>query len=298
MSSSRQAQPPSRGAPSPRLRDNIYWFGSRGCIFTSPGFRAGETTRQAAVLLLTASRESVEVAALGSLVKHDALGIAPMCTRQLHAVDVGLVSVNVHVDHPAFRAFCTIPTPGLLSLERSAFSRFDDQLVDAYEGRLSREEAEQLFESLVQTATAQLPEPEPSDPRTTLLRQLVRRHPSCTLEDLADELNVSYTTASHLFSRTMGVSLRSYQLWIKAVRAAARMEVGARLTDIAHEVGFVDSAHLSRTWRRTYGFAPSYVTDGTRVRVLGPPAPRDRTPERSMAAGETEMAGRRRAPVT
>jgi AraC-like DNA-binding protein len=50
--------------------------------------------------------------------------------------------------------------------------------------------------------------------------------------------------------------------------AAARMAVGAQLTHIAHEVGFVDSAHLSRTWRRTYGFAPSRITDGTKVRVL------------------------------
>ena len=66
----------------------------------------------------------------------------------------------------------------------------------------------------------------------------------------------------------MGVPLRSYQLWIKAIRAAARMDKGARLTDIAHEVGFADSAHLSRTWRRTYGFAPSYITDGARVRLF------------------------------
>jgi AraC-like DNA-binding protein len=270
---SRQTRRPSRGELSPCVRDNIYWFGSRGCIFTSPWFRAGNTTRQAAVLLLTASHESVEVAAQDRVVKHDALGIAPMCTRRLHAMDVGLVSVNVHVDHPSFRAFCTIPTPGVLSLDRGAFARFDDQLVEAYEGRLDREGAEQLFEALVQTATEQLPEPEPRDPRTTFVRQLVRRSPSCTLEDVADQLNVSYTTASHLFSKTMGVSLRSYQLWIKAVRAAARMEVGARLTDIAHEVGFVDSAHLSRTWRRTYGFAPSYVTDDRRVRVLGPLVP-------------------------
>ena len=32
-------------------------------------------------------------------------------------------------------------------------------------------------------------------------------------------VNVAYTTASHVFARAMGVPLRSYQLWIKAVRA-------------------------------------------------------------------------------
>lgn len=258
----------SFGAPSTRLRDNVYWFGSRGCIFTSPSFLAGDTTRQAAVLLLSMSRESVEVAAPGRVVRHDAVGVAPMCTRRLHAIDVGLVSVNVHVHHPGFRAFCTIPAPGVLGLDRSAFAAFDEQLLGACEGRLSQAAAAQLFEALVQTATEQLPRPQPCDPRTRVLHDLMRRSPECSLEDMAGELNVSYTTASHLFSRAMGVSLRSYQLWIKAIRAAARMAVGARLTDIAHEVGFADSAHLSRTWRRTYGFAPSYITDGTKVRVL------------------------------
>ena len=66
----------------------------------------------------------------------------------------------------------------------------------------------------------------------------------------------------------MGVPLRSYQLGIKAIRAAARMAVGAQLTHIAREAGFVDSAHLSRTWHRTYGFSPSRIADGTKVRVL------------------------------
>ena len=258
----------SGGVPPAGASDHIYWFGSRGCIFTSPCFLAGDTTRQAAVLLLTASRESVEVAALGRVVRHDAVGIAPMCTRRLHAVDVGLVSVNIHVNHPAFRAFCSIPGPGLLGLDRAAFTRFDDELVGACAGRLTHAAAAELFDALVQTATEQLPRPQPCDPRIRMLRELVRKRPACSLEDMAGELNVSYTTASHLFSRAMGVSLRSYQLWVKAVRAAGRMVVGARLTDIAHEVGFTDSAHLSRTWRRTYGFAPSYVTDGTKVRVV------------------------------
>jgi AraC-like DNA-binding protein len=257
-----------RGARSSGASDNVYWFGSRGCIFTSPSFEAGDTTRQAAVLILTASRRPVEVAAPGRVVRHDALGIAPMCTRQLHATDAGLVSINVHVHHPNFRAFCAIPGPGVLGLDRAAVSRFDEQLVQAGDGRLTRPEAAELFEALVQTATRQLPAPEPHDPRAGLLHELVRRDPDCTLDDIAHRLNLSYTAASHLFARAMGVPLRSYQLWIKAIRAAARMDKGARLTDIAHEVGFADSAHLSRTWRRTYGFAPSYITDGARVRLF------------------------------
>lgn len=247
--------------------ENVFWFGSRGCIFTSPSYAAGHTTRPAAVLLLSARGEAIEVATHGQAIRGGAVCVAPMCTRRIQAVDAGLISINIHSQHPGFKAFCGIPS-GVLQLDRAAFARFDEPLREASHGRLSYPDAIELFEAIVQTASEQVPRPEAYDPRTTLLRDLLRRSPDCTLEEMAEQLNVSYTTASHVFARVMGVPLRSYQLWIKAIRAAARMAVGARLTHIAHEVGFVDSAHLSRTWRRTYGFAPSLITDGTRVRVL------------------------------
>lgn len=256
------------GAPSGDAKDNLFWFGSRGFIFTSPCFRTGNTTRPAAVLLLSATGAPLEVSVHGRVIKSDAVYVPPMCTRRLHAMHSGLISINIHAPHPGFRAFSGPAEAGALQLDRSAFARYHEQLLDAYHGRLSHTDAIELFEGIVETATEQLPRPEPCDPRTGILRDLMRRSPDCTLEEMAERLNVAYTTASHVFARAMGVPLRSYQLWIKAVRAAARMAVGARLTHIAHEVGFVDSAHLSRTWRNAYGFAPSRITDGNKVKVL------------------------------
>jgi AraC family transcriptional regulator of arabinose operon len=263
-----KATRPLWGAPSGEAKDNLFWFGSRGCIFTSPCFRTGDTTRPAAVLLLSPTGAPLEVSAQGRVVRSDAVYVPPMCTRRLQAMQTGVISINVHAPHPGFRAFSGLAEAGALQLDRSAFARYDEQLVDAFHGRLSHADAIALFEAIVETATEQLPQPEPCDPRTGILRDLMRRTPNCTLDEMAEQLNVAYTTASHVFARAMGVPLRSYQLWIKAIRAAARMAVGARLTHIAHEVGFVDSAHLSRTWRNTYGFAPSRITDGNKVRVL------------------------------
>jgi AraC-like DNA-binding protein len=37
---------------------------------------------------------------------------------------------------------------------------------------------------------------------------------------------------------------------------------GGSLTDAAHEAGFADSAHLSRTFRRMFGVAPSSLHIG------------------------------------
>jgi len=44
-------------------------------------------------------------------------------------------------------------------------------------------------------------------------------------------------------------------LWLRLMRAVERFAAGASLTDAAHEAGFADSAHLSRTFRRMFGIA-------------------------------------------
>src|SRR5215470_11151862 len=116
------------GAPSgeavPSSKDNLFWFGSRGLIFTSPQFLTGNTTRPAAVLLLSATGAPLEVSAYGRVVKGTAVVVPPMCTRRLHAGDAGLISINIHAHHPGFRAFSGLAHAGLLQLDRSAFQRY------------------------------------------------------------------------------------------------------------------------------------------------------------------------------
>ena len=46
-------------------------------------------------------------------------------------------------------------------------------------------------------------------------------------------------------------------LWLRLERAVAVFAAGGSLTDAAHAAGFADSAHLSRTFRRMFGLAPS-----------------------------------------
>ena len=42
---------------------------------------------------------------------------------------------------------------------------------------------------------------------------------------------------------------------------------GSSLTEAAHEAGFADSAHLSRTFRATFGIAPSFLFERGRLSV-------------------------------
>ncbi|WP_259674612.1 helix-turn-helix domain-containing protein [Pseudomonas fluorescens] len=54
-----------------------------------------------------------------------------------------------------------------------------------------------------------------------------------------------------------GLPLRSYARWLRLTQALQQLAKGVRLTDAAHEAGFSDSAHFSRTFRALLGIDPS-----------------------------------------
>jgi AraC-like DNA-binding protein len=51
--------------------------------------------------------------------------------------------------------------------------------------------------------------------------------------------------------------LRPYLRWLRLQQALSGIARGANLTEAAHAAGFSDSAHLSRSFRSTFGIAPS-----------------------------------------
>ena len=255
---------PAYGALSAVMKDNHYWFGPSGFLFTSPWVVTRNTVRHAAVILLTAGGDPVEVRAGGRSVSAQAAAIAPLTPRGLRAMDAGLVSLHVFPPHPCYSAFHGIAAPGVLALERARFAPYDADIARACEGRLSLDEARQLFEALVAAAVRQLPSGV-RECRGDRLHDLLRANPACSLPELARELGLSYTGASHYFSRVVGLPLRSYQLWLKHLTAADLRLRGGTLTEIAHASGFVDSSHLCRSWQASYGLSPSYARDPSRV---------------------------------
>ena len=97
------------------------------------------------------------------------------------------------------------------------------------------------------------------DPRVsrgieTLLAE--QEHP-LTIGEVAADVNLSESRFSHLFTEQIGVPVRRYQLWIRLRNAIHLLAKGTSLTDTAHEAGFADSAHLTRTFRQMLGIAPS-----------------------------------------
>ncbi|MFN0045529.1 MAG: AraC family transcriptional regulator [Sphingorhabdus sp.] len=74
-----------------------------------------------------------------------------------------------------------------------------------------------------------------------------------TLPSAADHVCLSDSRARHVFAAQTGLPFKTFVLWLRLERAVALYARGISLTEAAHEAGFADSAHFSRTFRRTFG---------------------------------------------
>ncbi len=75
--------------------------------------------------------------------------------------------------------------------------------------------------------------------------------------EVAANLALSESRFLHLFSQGLGVPWRPYLLWCRMTCAVRAILNGQSATDAAHLAGFSDSAHLSRTFRQTFGMTIS-----------------------------------------
>lgn len=75
----------------------------------------------------------------------------------------------------------------------------------------------------------------------------------------ASQANLSPSRARHLFAADTGLPFKTFVLWQRLERAVELYARGHSLTQAAHEAGFADSAHLSRTFRKTFGIPASML---------------------------------------
>lgn len=91
-----------------------------------------------------------------------------------------------------------------------------------------------------------------------VVRWVAKDHDQPISLDMAAAIaGLSPSRLSHLFVEQTGLSFKTYLLWTRLTRAVGLMSEGLSLTEIAHEAGFADSAHFSRTFRRMFGIAPA-----------------------------------------
>jgi len=240
-----------------------------GFLFTGRGLPSRQTARHPITLLLTTDESPFVVDSGRQRITCRAAVVGSLVARRLEAEGMPLVSANIQPEHTLFCALNQELGPTIRPLDWDAFEPHAPELGRAVRSEIALSEARALFEALVMDLARQLSidTSEPADEQAIRLRSLVQENPDITLAELARQLNLSYSRASTLFTRTVGLSMRSYRLWRKAARAWAGMSSGQTLTQIAMSAGFCDSAHFSRQWQQWFGVAPSAVCSRRIVRV-------------------------------
>jgi AraC family transcriptional regulator len=80
-----------------------------------------------------------------------------------------------------------------------------------------------------------------------------------SLADAAAAATLSPSRFRHLFVQETGTSFRAYLLWLRINVAIEAAMGGASWTEAAHEAGFADSSHLTRTHKRMFGIEPTAI---------------------------------------
>lgn len=101
-----------------------------------------------------------------------------------------------------------------------------------------------------------LSDPPPPDPRLAGVIEVLRKG-QIGRKEMAALVHLSPTRFSHWFVEQTGLPLRSYAKWLRLMQALQHLAKGVRMTEAAHEAGFSDSAHFSRTFRMLLGIDPS-----------------------------------------
>ncbi len=252
------------------LRDNSYVMGDQGFVYTSHRMASALTTRHPAVLLLSADYQPFEFALeAGPPLQTNAVVVAPRTTRSLDASGVPLLSFNIMPSHAAFHIFSALHRPGVLELNRHAFSHLDESFNELLSEAARISDAAATFEHAITEAVRQMPPASPPDPKAMALIRLIEARPELSLEELARETGRSHQAMSRLFSAAVGMSLRDYHGWLRQRRLFGLMCSKRSLTEVAQTAGFGDSSQFSRTFQRWYGQSPSFSRNPEFVRVLG-----------------------------
>ena len=262
---------PGNAAPPARMRIGtgrvLMWQGGSLWI----GRDTGQTGAHAhhAIQLTLAPREPVRLGAGsgsdggdGDWRQVSAAIVMPDAPHRFDGLGRPVAMVFVEPETIAGRALLARFGSAPLSLvEDAALLQHAHALLDAFDAQASDEALMQRARGIVAHLAGGNDTGLPVDRRIAAVLAWVHARLDAPIE-LADAAAVAHLSPSrfrHLFVEHTGISFRAYLLWSRVSQAMARGMAGESWTEAAQQVGFADSAHLSRTCRRMFGIAPSML---------------------------------------
>lgn len=185
-------------------------------------------------------------------------------SRQPHAMDASTVSASatllIELETPAGRALDRrFGANGITKVARSDLGEAAAALFATWRQHQSGDATAAAARRVVSAVAGTTDVAPASDERVLRAIAFINQNLSqpLTLETIAKEAFLSPTRFRHLFVEQTGTALRPYLLWRRFLRAWSLVRGGASLSAAAHEAGFADAAHLTRTSQKMFGFAPS-----------------------------------------
>lgn len=232
-------------------------------LWTSPRQLGGDTSRPAIAVLIGGWGE-LSVVHEGRPWRGHAIAVGPQVIRSIRA-EQGFYSLNLDPVHGASRAlreryFSQAP---VWDLSERLDAALRPRVAAAIHGPCNAATAHALSEELLHALFPEAAAVQTLDPRIERVATWLYRNlpPRAHLQQLAELSGLSPGRLSHLFKRELGVSIKSYLLAMKMRKAAAYFGADQHLTDIAHAMGFTDSAHLSKAFQAYFSVPPSLLAN-------------------------------------
>lgn len=186
-------------------------------------------------------------------------GAAVFSPNQAHQLDCGgAMLAHLFVEMPlSQQAIGTVMPAQYQALPH--FAPVRSALEAARRGSLGMEDAAQAAAQWLACAVPQAFLPPACDERIASALAWIAAHPGNEPDGalLAEKVHLSESRFTHLFRQQTGMSLSRYLLWTRLLAGVAAVARGESVTAAAHEAGFADLAHMSRSFRNTFGVVPS-----------------------------------------
>ena len=241
--------------------DFIPWDG--GCLVIGKAFAVTPMHAHYAIQVAFGSEPGIRFRPSDRVewTEYDAVVIS---SRQPHTMDASVVSYDaVLFVEPETREGRALSEryrhSGITALESDALNGLDAALFETWLEHRNAPATEAAARAVIQELTGGVESAPVSDERILRAIAYINSHlnETLTLEAVAEEACLSPSRFRHLFVEQTGTALRPYVLWRRFLRAWEIVLRGESLSTAAHEAGFADAAHLSRTSNRMFGFPPS-----------------------------------------
>jgi AraC-like DNA-binding protein len=145
-------------------------------------------------------------------------------------------------------------------------SREIDELFVALEQFNAKESVSEYFDMVLEKLKIKKEPVSFQDSRIKRVIEHISESPGETisLDRLARLANLSMSRLQHLFKEITGVPISKYMMWERMKKGIAVSGIEHSLTKSAHGAGFADSAHLSREFKKMFGYSPSAALKDSR----------------------------------